>query len=87
MNEPDLSYLLRKSDPYAYSPEASSWPEQERRNPNDRAAGSVASLIAELRNSQSELDAQNKVLRYSLRQLPRAHPSGLKGCFPACLWL
>lgn len=65
MNEPDLSYLLRKSDPAAYPPQAQGWPVSERRNPDARPAGSVASLIAELRKSQAELKAQNEVLRYS----------------------
>ncbi len=65
MNEPDLSYLLRTSDPSAYPSETSSWPEQERRSTGDRAVGSVASLIAQLRKSQADLEAQNKVLRYS----------------------
>lgn len=65
MNEPDLSYLLRTSDPAAYPTQAQEWPAVERRNPNARPAGTVASLIAELRNSQAELKAQNEVLRYS----------------------
>ena len=41
-----------------------SLPAVERRGP-DRASGAVAALIAELRASQAELEAQNKVLRYS----------------------
>jgi len=65
MTEPDLSYLLSKSDPAAYPPQAPEWPGQERRSAEDRPAGSVASLIAELRHSQAELEAQNKMLRYS----------------------
>jgi PAS domain S-box-containing protein len=65
MTEPDLSYLLSKSDPAAYPPQAPEWPRQERRSAENRPAGSVASLIAELRHSQAELEAQNKMLRYS----------------------
>lgn len=65
MNEPDLSYLLRTADPSAYPPEPQVWPRQERRSAGDRADGSVGSLIAELRHSQAELEAQNKILRYS----------------------
>ena len=64
MTKPDLSYLLRKSDPSA-DPERLARPQQERRDETARPAGPTAALIARLRNYQVELEAQNKVLRYS----------------------
>ncbi|WP_313313499.1 ATP-binding protein [Pulveribacter sp.] len=66
MNEPDLSYLLHKSDPAGASPPAEPAPPRpDQRKPGERATGPVARLIGELRKSQAELEAQNKVLRYS----------------------
>ncbi|MBS0291323.1 MAG: response regulator [Proteobacteria bacterium] len=64
--QPDLSYLLRGADeaPQAPAPAHPPIGVPERRSP-DRASGAVAQLIAELRASQAELEAQNKVLRYS----------------------
>lgn len=70
MNEPDLSYLLHKSDPAGAAPPAEPVPatpppHPDQRKPGERATGAVARLIGELRKSQAELEAQNKVLRYS----------------------
>ena len=62
MTKPDLSYLLRKSDPSA-DPERLARPQQERRDEAARPAGPTAALISRLRNYQVELEAQNKVLR------------------------
>lgn len=59
MSRPDLSLLFPHADPSGPPPL-----ESERRGPN-RPGGDVAELIAQLRASQAELEAQNQVLRYS----------------------
>ena len=59
MSRPDLSLLFPAAEP------ASSPPEQPERRGPQRASGDVAELIAQLRASQAELEAQNQVLRYS----------------------
>ncbi|WP_367068479.1 ATP-binding protein [Oryzisolibacter sp. LB2S] len=66
MDQPDLSFLTRDADEAPPSAAAAQAPAAmpERRGPN-RASGAVGQLIAELRASQAELEAQNKVLRYS----------------------
>ncbi|HQQ68950.1 MAG TPA: ATP-binding protein [Alicycliphilus sp.] len=66
MGQPDLSFLLMGTEPPPQEPGAAEPPAgmPERRSP-ERASGAVAQLIAELRASQAELEAQNKVLRYS----------------------
>ncbi|MGE4330568.1 PAS domain-containing hybrid sensor histidine kinase/response regulator [Diaphorobacter sp.] len=66
MSHPDLSFLLRSeaSAPGAPQPPLPAAEQPERRSAA-RASGDVAALIAELRASQAELEAQNKVLRYS----------------------
>ncbi|MBS0506972.1 MAG: response regulator [Proteobacteria bacterium] len=67
MGQPDLSFLLRGTEqPTPQAPDAAAPPAgvPERRSP-ERASGAVAQLITELRASQAELEAQNKVLRYS----------------------
>ena len=69
MTRPDLSFLLgaaaQDSDtPAPPPPPPASSPFIDRRGP-ERAHGAVAALIEELRASQAELEAQNKVLRYS----------------------
>ncbi len=63
MSHPDLSFLLRDAQPASGPSQAPAEP-SERRGPG-RASGAIAELIAELRASQAELEAQNKVLRYS----------------------
>jgi PAS domain S-box-containing protein len=63
MSRPDLSFLLR-AEQGAPAPAAAPSSQDERRG-IERASGAVAALIAELRASQAELEAQNKVLRYS----------------------
>jgi PAS domain S-box-containing protein len=63
MSLPDLSFLLRAADPSAAQDAPAA--ETERRQTPDRPTGPVARLIAELRAYQAELEAQNKVLRYS----------------------
>ncbi|MGP1628474.1 MAG: PAS domain-containing protein, partial [Giesbergeria sp.] len=65
MTKPDLSFLMRKADPAASESDTSQWPAQERRSQPVRPSGPVAKLIAQLRTSQAELEAQNEVLRYS----------------------
>ena len=68
MTRPDLSFLFRS----AQSPVPESTDRQhapppgipERRRPG-RPSDAVGALIAELRSSQAELEAQNKVLRFS----------------------
>ena len=62
MSRPDLSFLLRSLEAPAAHDNAGS---AERRALTDRPAGPVSSLIAELRAYQTELETQNKVLRYS----------------------
>lgn len=59
MSQPDLSFLLNR-EPDKPEPAV-----REERRKADRPKGSVAKLIAELRAYQAELEAQNKVLRYS----------------------
>jgi PAS domain S-box-containing protein len=63
MSHPDLSFLLRDAQPASDPPQPPAGL-SERRGP-ERASGAIAKLIAELRASQAELEAQNKVLRYS----------------------
>ena len=66
MGQPDRSFLLRGADQAPHAADAAPPPSAmaERRGP-ERASGAVAQLITELRASQAELEAQNKVLRYS----------------------
>ncbi len=63
MSRPDLSFLLRTAE--APAPPPASATDADRRQISDRPTGAVASLIAELRAYQAELEVQNKVLRYS----------------------
>ncbi|NMM75245.1 PAS domain-containing sensor histidine kinase [Acidovorax sp. SRB_24] len=63
MSRPDLSFLLRTAESPAPPPDAAA--DTDRRQMADRPTGAVASLIAELRAYQAELEVQNKVLRYS----------------------
>ncbi|GAA6120758.1 ATP-binding protein [Acidovorax sp. FG27] len=68
MTRPDLSFLFRSAQPPA--PESTDRKHApppgipERRQPG-RPSDAVGALIAELRSSQAELEAQNKVLRFS----------------------
>ena len=62
MSRPDLSFLLRSLQAPAASDAADG---AERRTFTDRPTGPVGSLIGELRAYQTELETQNKVLRYS----------------------
>ena len=70
MSRPDLSFLFpRQAESEPDLPQEApaappATPAVERRSA-DRPQGAVAELIAELRSYQSELEAQNKVLRYS----------------------
>ncbi|QPN31246.1 PAS domain-containing sensor histidine kinase [Diaphorobacter sp. JS3051] len=66
MSHPDLSFLMRSEAAAPDTPQPPLPPPglPERRSA-ERASGDVATLIAELRASQAELEAQNKVLRYS----------------------
>ena len=68
MTRPDLSYLFRSAQkPGSELPEHRHAPPPgipERRQPG-RPSDAVGALIAELRSSQAELEAQNKVLRFS----------------------
>lgn len=66
MSRPDLSFLFHipaPDDPGHGESAPASAPE-DRRSPN-RPHGPLSELIAELRSYQAELEAQNKVLRYS----------------------
>lgn len=63
MSRPDLAFLLRTTEPLLLPPAPVE--EKERRNLAERPSGPMADLIAELRAYQAELEAQNKVLRYS----------------------
>lgn len=67
MSRPDLAFLLRTTElPLPpYPPAEETELERERRNLAERPSGPMADLIAELRAYQAELEAQNKVLRYS----------------------
>ncbi|MFT3811793.1 MAG: ATP-binding protein [Acidovorax sp.] len=71
MSRPDLSFLFPRQaesgpgpDTPQEAPTPPAAPRVERRSA-DRPQGAVAELIAELRSYQAELEAQNKVLRYS----------------------
>lgn len=65
MTEPDLSYLMQRlgdAQEPAHSPSAE---KRERRIGDERPSGRTADLISRLRSYQTELENQNKVLRYS----------------------
>ncbi|RYF07879.1 MAG: response regulator [Comamonadaceae bacterium] len=69
MSRPDLSFLLRTQQDDAAGGTGPAAPEQPApvaaQRPPARPTDAVGALIAELRASQAELQAQNKVLRYS----------------------
>ncbi len=61
MTRPDLTSLYQSAAP----PSAPAPPSGPERRSADRARGNVAALIEELRTSKAELEAQNRMLRYS----------------------
>lgn len=67
MSRPDLSFLLRtpQDEPAGGSGAGEAAPAGAERQTPARPTDAVGALIAELRASQAELQAQNKVLRYS----------------------
>ncbi|KAB2888108.1 MAG: PAS domain S-box protein, partial [Burkholderiaceae bacterium] len=65
MSRPDLSFLFHAQAPDDEGHGESPQPSPERRSAAHRPEGPLAELIAELRSYQAELEAQNKVLRYS----------------------
>jgi len=65
MSQPDLSFLLRALEAPAAPAAPRKAGDVERRDLAERPSGPVSSLITELRTYQAELEAQNKVLRYS----------------------
>ena len=65
MSRLDFAFLLRSTEPEPLPAPSTPAEELERRNLVERPSGPMADLIAELRAYQAELEAQNKVLRYS----------------------
>ena len=65
MSRLDRAFLLRSTEPEPLPIPATPAEELERRNLAERPSGPMADLITELRAYQAELEAQNKVLRYS----------------------
>ncbi len=65
MSRLDLAFFLRATEPPLPPPAPAPLADLERRQLTERPSGPMGQLIAELRAYQAELEAQNKVLRYS----------------------